>query len=184
MESIRKQSRIFQFGAKILAIYALWYVVYDLWLLPAGWLDEWVSHRVVDLSTLLLSVSGFEVFSQARDIYVSGAPGIRVVNGCNGLSTIGLFIGFVVAFPGRWVHRAWFLPAGAAVVFFANVFRVSLLGALQKIWPGAFEFIHGLGAPAFFYLIVFLLWVLWANIGEHTPNEARAHNEERLPATA
>jgi exosortase family protein XrtF len=172
MKGIRKQSALFQFGAKILAVYGLWYVIYDVWLLPAGWLDEWVSHRVVDLSNVFLSASGFDVVSQARYLRVANEAGIQVVDGCNGLSTIGLFIGFVLAFPGRWAHRAWFIPVGACVVFFANVFRVSLLAALQNVWPAGFEFVHGLGAPTFFYLIVFLLWVAWANIGDRTADSS------------
>jgi exosortase family protein XrtF len=164
-DSIQSNRPLITFFGKVLAVYGLWYVVYDLWLLPAGWFDRWLSLQVAEMGGETLALIGFDTFIQGRSTGLAGSPGVRVVNGCNGLSTIGLFLGFVVAFPGRWTRRLLFLPAGIAVIYLSNVFRVALLAATQKVWPAAFEFVHGLGAPAFFYLIVFGLWVAWANVG-------------------
>jgi len=164
-DSIQANRPLITFFGKVLAVYGLWYVVYDLWLLPAGWFDRWLSLKVAEMGGETLALLGFDTFIQGRSTGLAGSPGVRVVNGCNGLSTIGLFLGFVVAFPGRWTRRLLFLPAGIAVIYLSNVFRVSLLAATQKEWPAAFDFVHGLGAPAFFYLIVFGLWVAWAHVG-------------------
>jgi len=97
-------------------------------------------------------------------VSVAEAAGIIIVNGCNGLSTIGLFSGFVLAFPGRWARRAWFLPVGAVVLYLSNVVRVALLAGLQPHWPSAFDGLHAVGTQ-FFYLVVFGLWVLWVRYG-------------------
>ena len=156
---------ILAFLGKVVAAYGLWYVVYDLWLLPDGTLDEWLSENVVWTSGQMLAGLGWAVSTEGRFLALSGVPGLKVVNGCNGLTTIGLFIGFVAAFPGSMVRRFLFVPIGVVVIYFSNVFRVSLLAVLQKEWSPAFEWIHGMGAPAFFYLIVFGLWVVWANYG-------------------
>lgn len=159
-------TRVLAFFAKLLAIYGVWYVVYDLWLLPAGWLDEWVSHSVAEASARVLSLSGLDAAAQGRDVVATtGEAGVRIVNGCNGISTIGLFTGFVLAYPGRWVRRLLFLPVGVGIIYASNVARISILVGFQKIWPDGFAFVHGLGAPTFFYLIVFGLWVIWANWG-------------------
>ena len=153
------------FLAKALAVYGVWYVVYDLWLLPDGRLDAWVSHSVVRVSHAVLSVLGLDATMDGRTLQLAGAAGVKIVNGCNGLSTIGLFMGFVVAFPGTAWRRALFLPLGAVVIYLSNVARVSLLASLQVYWTDAFTWIHDLGAPAFFYLIVFGLWVGWTHFG-------------------
>jgi exosortase family protein XrtF len=156
---------ILRFLGKTTAIYGLWYVLYDLWLLPDGRLDRWVSVSVTQAGGAFLSTLGYDAVVECRLLQLSGASGIRVVNGCNGLSTIGLFAGFVLAFPGTLRRRLFFLPLGMAIIYAANVARISMLASLQVYWPNAFNWIHTLGAQAFFHLIVFGLWVLWTHYG-------------------
>ena len=163
--SLSRYGPVLRFLAKAVAIYGVWYVFYDLWLLPDGRLDAWVSQTVVHAGHFVLSGFGIDAAVNGRTIELARASGIRIVDGCNGISTIGLFAGFVFAFPGTARRRALFLPLGIAVIYVANVVRVSLLAGLQVHWPTAFESVHSLGAPAFFHLIVFGLWVLWANYG-------------------
>ncbi len=154
-----------RFLGKMLAAYVAWYVLYDLWLLPDGRLDAWVSHSVVEVAGGAFGAVGLEAVTAGRTIALPDTPGVKIVNGCNGLSPIGLFVGFVLAFPGRWRRRAWFVPLGAAMLYAANVGRIALLAGLQRVAPDAFAWIHGLGAPAVFYLVVFGLWVLWVRVG-------------------
>ena len=156
---------VLRFLGKMLAAYGLWYVLYDLWLLPDGRLDRWVSYGVVQVGEGALGLAGVEAAATARQLALPGTAGIRVVDGCNGLASIGLFVGFVVAFPGRAWRRALFIPAGILVVYLSNVARVTGLLLLQKYWAAGFDTAHSVGAPIFFYAVVFGLWVLWANYG-------------------
>lgn len=181
----RSTNRIARFLAKVVLIYAVWYGLYDLWLLPAGQLDRWVSLSVVAVGRSVLDLFGFEAVADARFLTIPDAAGVRIVDGCNGLSTFGLFVGFVLAFPGRAVRRAVFLPLGMAVIYASNVGRIVGLLLLQRYWPAGFEFVHSLGAPTFFYLIVFGLWMLWANYGRPTTSSASASDAESArPAVA
>ncbi len=157
--------RIVSFVGKVLAFYALWYILYDLWLLPDGTLDRWLSLNVASVSSTLLGSVGFEVFLDGRILSLQGVSGVRIANGCNGLSTLGLFIGFVLAYPGRARRRLWFIPFGVFVVYATNVIRVVIMLLSQKYWPAAFEPLHGFGLTTIFYVVVFGLWVLWANYG-------------------
>jgi len=175
---------VLQFLAKAAAIYGLWYVLYDLWLLPDGRLDAWVSETVAYAGHAVLSGLGIDAAASGRSIELARASGIRIVDGCNGLSTIGLFAGFVLAFPGSTRRRLWFLPFGIAVIYVANVARISLLGGLQVHWPAGFNVVHDLGAPAFFHLIVFGLWVLWANYGGAALDSNPESGAEVDPAVA
>lgn len=162
---LRRNAQLVRFFAVLVGVYAIWFVLYDLWLLPDGRLDAWLSHHVASASSGLLGLLGFDVALSGRVLGLVGATGVEVADGCNGLTTVGLFIGFVLAFPGQWQRRLWFLPLGVVVVLLANVLRVAALALVQVHWPAAFDALHSFGATTFFYVVVFLLWVAWANLG-------------------
>ena len=157
--------RIVTFVGKVLTFYGLWYVLYDLWLLPDGTLDRWLSLNVAWMSGGLLEFLDFEATVGGRGIALPGVRGVRIANGCNGLSTLGLFVGFVLAYPGSAWRRLWFIPLGVLAVYATNVGRVVLMLLAQKYWPAAFGPLHGFGLTTIFYVVVFGLWVAWANYG-------------------
>lgn len=165
--------QVWTFLGKAFVIYGLWYIVYDLWLLPDGRLDQWLSYNVAWMTDVVMTFMGFEVVSQARIIIPRGAGGVEVANGCNGLTTVGLFIGFVVAYPGDWIRRLVFIPIGILVIYATNVFRVVIMLLAQLYWPAAFDPLHGFGLTTIFYVAVFALWVLWVNYGSR-PVESSA----------
>lgn len=153
------------FLTKMVAAYAVWFVAYDLWLLPDGRLDAALSAFVASVTGGLLSVFSDAAAVDGRTVWLQG-HGISIVNGCNGLSALSLFVGFVVAYPGAWARRALFIPLGIAVLVLANVLRcVSLLIVLIHR-PDIFDAVHFGHAMLVFYAVIFGLWVLWANVGE------------------
>ncbi|MEM8557586.1 MAG: archaeosortase/exosortase family protein [Bacteroidota bacterium] len=162
---LRRHAPLVRFFAILVGVYAVWFVLYDLWLLPDGRLDAWLSHRVATASAGLLGLIGFDVVHAGRVLGLDGAAGVEVADGCNGLTTVGLFIGFVLAFPGQWQRRMWFIPMGIGLLLLVNVLRVASLAIIQVEWPEAFASVHSFGATTFFYVVVFILWVVWANLG-------------------
>lgn len=179
-----RHAPLLRFLAVVTVVYGAWYVLYDLWLLPDGRLDRWVSLSVVQVGEALLSAVGFEATGQARHLALAGASGIRVVDGCNGLASMGLFVGFVLAYPGRAWRRAVFLPLGLLAVYLSNTGRVIGLLLLQKYWSGGFDVAHGIGAPLFFYTVIFGLWVLWVNYGGADTSSTSDPDEQSQPALA
>lgn len=169
--------RIVTFLGKVLAFYVAWYMLYDLWLLPNGTVDEWLSLNVAAVSTSLLEIIGFEIVLDGRTLMLPGVAGIYIADGCNGLSTLGLFVGFVLAYPGSAWRRTWFIPLGIFVIFGTNVARVMVMLLTQKYWPAAFGPLHGFGLTTIFYVVVFCLWVLWVNYGG-SPSSPSASDPE------
>jgi exosortase/archaeosortase family protein len=108
---------------------------------------------------------------------------VYVADGCNGLTTIGLFIGFVVAYPGKMIQRFLFIPLGILAIYATNVLRVIAMVLAQKYWPAAFDPLHTFGLTAIFYVVVFALWVLWANVGG-AEAEASANEAQQAPAVS
>ncbi len=159
------------FLAKMVAAYAVWFVVYDLWLLPDGRLDARLSEAVAGWTAGLLRLGFDGVAARGREVWL-GRSGIVIEDGCNGLSALSLFVGFVLAYPGRWARRALFVPAGLAAIVLTNVLRCASLLAVAAWWPEAFDSVHGFHALFVFYVVIFGLWVLWANVAEGEPAPA------------
>ena len=157
--------QIILFFAKALGVFGLWYGLYELWLLPDGRLDAWLSRNIVHVSGALLSGLGLEAFTAGRTVGLAGQPGIEIVDGCNGIASVGLFMGFVLAYPGRWGPRAGFIAFGVGVIWAVNIARITVLGLTQAWWPAFFSLTHDYSTTAIFYMAIFGLWMVWANVG-------------------
>lgn len=87
----------------------------------------------------------------------------RLVEGCNAISVIILFISFVVSFSGKLKPTLLFIVGGSLGVYFLNVIRISLLCVLLYFFPAQESLLHGVFFPLFIYGVVFILWVIWVN---------------------
>lgn len=87
----------------------------------------------------------------------------RVIEGCNSMSIIILFIAFIVAFPGSIKATVIYVLLGSVFIYVINILRIALLTLLLEKYPEQQEFLHNLLFPAIIYGTVFLLWVLWVN---------------------
>ena len=177
---LRRHRRQLAFFLKLGACCAAWYLVYNLWLLPEGSLDAAVARSVASITGALLGGVGFEAVADGRSVLAKGVRGVFIADGCNGLATMGLFVGFVVAYPGRWLRRALFLPLGALAIYLANVGRIFSMVLFQKHWPAGFDIMHTYGMTSLFYAVVFGLWVLWAHYG--SPSSGSAPAQTKRPA--
>lgn len=155
-----------KFVLKVLVIYIVWYLVYEMWLLPEGSLDRWVAVNIVETTAGILKLFSYDVYTAGRVIGLDTAPGILLVDGCTGISAIGLFIGFIIAYPGKWVPRLSFIVIGIGVIYLVNIIRIAVLAVTQVQWPEFFGFTHDYSTTAIFYLVIFALWIIWANLGD------------------
>jgi len=58
-----------------------------------------------------------------HDVYVG-----RIVEGCNSMSVLILFITFVIAFTGNLKNTVLFIVVGSILVYLANLLRIVILG--------------------------------------------------------
>lgn len=158
-------SEVRLFFLKAAGIYLCWYLIYELWLLPEGSLDQWLTTNVVSVAAGLLQSTGSDVYATGRLIGIDQFPGIILVNGCSGISAIGLFVGYVIAYPGAWIPRIAFIVTGIGIIYLVNIIRIVVLAITQANWPGLFEFTHYYSTTAVFYLVIFVLWMIWTNWG-------------------
>lgn len=85
----------------------------------------------------------------------------RVVEGCNAMSVMILFVAFVIAFKGKLKHTVLFILAGILIIHLLNILRIALLAIALYHYPQYEHILHGVIFPLFIYGVVFGLWVLW-----------------------
>jgi exosortase family protein XrtF len=93
-----------------------------------------------------------------KNVYIG-----RIIEGCNAMSVIILFVSFVVAFSGRAKQTLLFLLAGSLIIYILNIFRIAVLVMLLYLYPAQEHLLHGVLFPLVIYGIVFILWVIWVN---------------------
>jgi len=87
----------------------------------------------------------------------------RIIEGCNAVSVIILFIAFVVAFSGKFKNTLLFIIFGSILIYVLNIFRIVILCMAMYSFPKYQDFLHGVFFPLFIYGIVFILWIIWVN---------------------
>ncbi len=87
----------------------------------------------------------------------------RVVEGCNALSVMILFVAFVVAFKGSLKHSVVFIIGGILIIHILNIVRIALLTMALLHYPAYGHMLHSVVFPMFIYGVVFVLWVIWVN---------------------
>jgi exosortase family protein XrtF len=156
------------FLLKAFGLYAVYFIVYELWLHPQGNLDLLVIDNLIASSSAILRTLGFSLIEypyvkNIRTIGVDGTHGLWVGDPCNGLSLFALFTGFILAFPGSWKSKGWFIPAGVLSIHLINILRVTGLAILQVYFPDSVEFNHTYTFTLLVYSWIFILWIIWVN---------------------
>ena len=87
----------------------------------------------------------------------------RIIEGCNALSVIILFISFIIAFTGKFKNTIVFILFGGFLIHVLNIGRIALLCIGLYHFPQYEHLMHGVIFPLVIYGVVFLLWVIWVN---------------------
>lgn len=156
---------LYAFLFKALGFYVLWYILYELWLHPTEKLDIWVIRYTLNASLLVLKLFGYQIFSGSdRLMGIDGTNGLWMGDNCDSIELCALFAGFILAFPGSWKKKLWYIPFGMIMIFLLNVFRVVLLAVMQKNLSYKWlTFNHTYTFTVIVYMFIFLLWFYWVS---------------------
>lgn len=94
-------------------------------------------------------------------MYINNKAVYRVIEGCNGISVMILFVAFVLAFAKTWKKTMMFIILGLLFIHIVNVMRLVLLAIIKYRWPEYNHISHEIVFPAIIYGSVILLWVYW-----------------------
>lgn len=124
---------------------------------------------VASQSKLLLSISdsqshtGINTKEASVKLFYKGKWVARIIEGCNAISVIILFVSFVIAFTGKLKPTLLFLIIGSLLIHVFNVFRIALLCMALNNFPQFDSVLHDVIFPLVIYGLVFLLWIVWVN---------------------
>ena len=126
---------------------------------------ELVAHQTQELSNAF----GYETYmldhpdEPSIKVIFRGKYLARIIEGCNGISIIILFVAFIAAFAEKWKPTLIYILAGSVLIYIANLLRIVLLHFGMYHYPWHQEFLHGTLFPLAIYGMVFLLWMFWVN---------------------
>ena len=145
--------------------YRFW-VRQDYWPISSTmhYLHDKMSDIVYDQSTWFIEhVMPISITREEnRMICFTNGGYIGINESCSGLKPILQFILLFLIYPGPWVKKLWFIPLGVVIVHLTNLFRIVGLSVVTVTIPEYWDFSHDYLFRPFFYVVIFLLWVWWA----------------------
>ena len=167
-----KYKSVIKFIFTFLIVYIALSFIYKIYLdVSEGskFYPDYITNVVAGQTEGLLNTFGYEseVVPHQKEpsmkLIVRGKYIARVVEGCNSVSVLILFISFVISFKGKLKTTFLFLLAGSVIVYVFNLLRIMILSIGLYHYPWRSEVLHTVVFPAIIYGIVFLLWMLWVN---------------------
>jgi exosortase family protein XrtF len=176
MKFEEREKRIIRFLALFLGLYAGWMMLYQWVIHPWGKLDTLVINDSSLWSLWLLEVLGFETFQGThetiRTIGIAGTHGLWIGDPCNGLTLFALFSLFILAYPGKWKHKLWYIPVGITLIHLLNIIRITALCIITQKAPQWLDFNHTYLFQIVMYGFIFLLWYIWITKFSPSPKDA------------
>ena len=162
-----KNNPYFRFTFFAILLYVLWYVLYEAWIHPSGLWDKYIINSLVDIANWMLRAFGFTTFDASpgdpiRTAGIDGTTGVWIGDPCNGFSLFALFLIFMIAYPGPWKQKLWYIPLGLVLIHLVNAMRVAALAYILKVNWHYLEFNHNYTFTIIVYGFVFILWWIWA----------------------
>lgn len=148
-------------------ILALLYQGYLKYFPSENFYPDYITHQVALQSHQLIEWMGYETYIvkhpsnpsmvlAIKDKYVA-----RIIEGCNSVSVIILFLAFIVAFSKGWKETLVFIIIGGLLIYIFNLIRIALLTLGLYFYPQYGDFMHEILFPLFIYGFVFFLWIFW-----------------------
>lgn len=132
-------------------------------------MTEIVAKHTVGLSHML----GYPAYTEQHEdelsmkLYIDNIYSARIVEGCNAISVIILFLTFIIAFSGTLKATIFFGLIGSLIIYVVNIIRILGLSKLEMIYPEYQDISHDLVFPGIIYGTTFVLWIIWVNKFSH-----------------
>ncbi|PKD18982.1 exosortase XrtF [Salegentibacter salinarum] len=151
-------------------VFTLIYSVYLEFFRSQVYFPDYITHLVAKQSEALISSFGYNAqilphqSELSMKLIVNEVYLARIVEGCNAISIIILFLAFVLSFFGRLKLTLLYLLAGTVIIYAMNIIRIAILTIGIYEYPQHTEFLHSIIFPLIIYGTVFLLWIIWVRI--------------------
>lgn len=171
-ELLTKYKLVIRFIITFLLVYGVLTIGYNVYLkLSDGskHYPDYMTNLVARQTNSLLNSVGYEakVIPHPKEpsmkVIINGKFVARVIEGCNAVSIIILFLSFIVAFAGKIKTTLFYCFAGSIIIHAFNLIRIVILSAGLYHYPWRREVLHNVIFPMLIYGTVFMLWMFWVN---------------------
>lgn len=175
---MNKYKKITLFLVKFFGTYFLLFAIYATYLHNSQIKENRfqcssLTAKVADQTVSLLNVFGYNVTSIQHEaemsvkLLVGNQYIARVIEGCNSMSIIILFVSFIIAFAGPKKATIVYVIIGSLLIYVINILRIGFLTMMLYKYPKEQLILHNLVFPAIIYGATFLLWVVWVQKFSH-----------------
>lgn len=167
-----KYKSVIKFILTFLLVYISFSVIYKLYLdasVDSKFFPDYITHLVSKQSESLLNSFGYEIQmlphpdEPSIEVIVNGKYLARVVEGCNSISVVILFVSFIIAFSGKLKTTFFFILSGSVLIYAINLIRIVVIAMALYHYPEQKDILHTVVFPAIIYGLVFMLWIFWVN---------------------
>jgi exosortase family protein XrtF len=126
-----------------------------------------ITKNVAEQTQYLLNIFGYpteikqDTETLAVKLFIHGKFTAFIVEGCNAISIIILFIAFIIAFAGKFKTTVLYILFGSLLIYFTNIFRIAIISIALYKYPQYQHILHEIIFPSIIYGITFLLWFVW-----------------------
>ena len=171
-ELVIKYNLVIKFILLFLAVYISLSVCYKLYLdysKDSKYYPDYITNLVARQSEELINSVGYNAQvlphpdEPSMKLIINGKYLARVIEGCNSVSVIILFISFIMAFSGSLKTTFFYALSGSVLIYAVNLIRIAVLSIGLYHYPWRRDILHTVIFPGIIYGMVFLLWVVWVN---------------------
>lgn len=133
-----------------------------------------ITNSVAKQANGLINTFGYDANIKQHDnelsikVTVENAYVARVIEGCNSISVIILFLAFIIAFSGKITATVLFGIVGSFLIYGLNILRIALLAIGLYKYPKKQAIFHDLLFPAIIYGFIVVLWLIWIKKFAHS----------------
>lgn len=178
MYSLSKNRTIIIFLTKFFATYFILTGIYSVYLSKTQTKTDVfscapITRQVAEHVKTAALILGFDAEVQQSEtemsihFFLNGQHVINVVEGCNSVSIIILFLAFIIAFKGDLKDTFFFGIFGIVTIYLVNILRIFFIAAIYQKYPQHRIFIHDLLFPSIIYGYIFILWIIWVQFFSH-----------------
>ncbi|MGS2725075.1 exosortase family protein XrtF [Psychroserpens sp. BH13MA-6] len=167
-----KYKSVIKFILTFLSVYMVLTIAYKLYLDMSEdsiYYPDYITNLVARQSQLLIETFGYDAQiipheeEPSMKLLVNSKFVARVVEGCNSVSVIILFLSFIVAFAGKFRMTFFYILSGSVLIYTINLIRIAILSIGLYNYPWRRDLLHTVIFPMIIYGMVFLLWMFWVN---------------------
>jgi len=156
---------------RFLLIYLVLLLIYQLYLnfFQETHIVDPITHWMGEHCAVVLNKLGYITYmvpDEARKgdfFYVNQVWATIMVEGCNAISIMILFVSFIFAFYKGLKKTVLFALGGLLLLYVLNIFRIVLLNIIAVDYNEYLKSAHDYLFPAIIYGGVVILWLIWIN---------------------